>query len=174
MNNQFVQDLAEAVAPQNFRRVSSFFTTGVTVTTVLATDGIPHGITLNSFTSVSLTPPLILVCIDHRSQVIPYFRIGRHFGVNVLREGQEELSRRFSRGGPDRFECVNWYAGRTGVPLLSGVLATLECVLVETSRAGDHAILLGQVVDANCADGNPLAYFKSSYRCLLNNQAACA
>jgi len=165
---------SDVLDPQMFRRTCSIFATGVTVTTVLDSDGRPHGITLNSFTSVSLFPPLILVCIDKRSQVMQHFRIGTTFGVNVLREGQEELSRRFSRHGPDRFQDIPWRPGNTGIPLLESVLATIECLLAELNEAGDHWIVIGEVLHADCSDGNPLAFFRSSYRNLATECAAAA
>lgn len=157
-----------ALDRQQFRQACGRFTTGVTVTSVLGADGTPHGITVNSFTSVSLTPPMVLVCVDHRSQVIEHFQHGRHFGVNVLCEHQQDLSHRFSRNGPDRFRDVHWYSGATGVPLLPGVLAIFECRLVDTRSAGDHLILLGEVLHVACTDGRPLAYFASSYRSVMH------
>jgi flavin reductase (DIM6/NTAB) family NADH-FMN oxidoreductase RutF len=112
---------------QKFRHACGRFTTGITVTTVLGVDLMPHGITMNSFTSVSADPPMVLVCVDHRSRVLEHFRNSMHFGVNVLSEHQRDLSHRFSRNMPDRFESVGWYPGKTGVPLLHEVLATFEC-----------------------------------------------
>jgi flavin reductase (DIM6/NTAB) family NADH-FMN oxidoreductase RutF len=135
---------------------------------VLSLDGTPHGITVNSFTSVSLAPPLVLVCVDHRSQVIEHFREGEHFGINVLCEHQQELSQRFARSGPDRFRDVQWYSGKTGVPLLPDVLATFECRLVDSRPAGDHLILIGEVLHVAFVEGKPLAYFGSSYRSLMH------
>ena len=152
---------------QQFRQACGRFATGVTVTTVLGGDGAPYGITVSSFTSVSLTPPLVLVCVDHRSHLIQHFQEGRPFGINVLCEHQHELSNRFSRNGPDRFEGVRWHPGSTGVPLLPGVLATFECRLVDSKSAGDHLILIGEVVHIAYNDGHPLTYFRSSYRSVM-------
>lgn len=119
---------------------------------------------MNSFTSVSADPPIILVCVDHRSRVLEHFQNSFHFGVNVLSEHQQELSHCFSRNTSDRFENVAWYAGATGVPLLPGAIATFECRLAENKSVGDHLILIGEVLNASYIDGHPLAYFASSYR----------
>lgn len=158
--------------PQQFRRACGRFTTGITVTTVLDSKGAPHGITVNSFTSVSLTPPMIVVCLDHRSKLVEHFDHGRHFGVNVLCENQQDLSHRFSRNSADRFTGIKWYSGKTGVPLLPGALATFECTLADLKSVGDHFMLIGQVLHAAHSDGHPLAYYGSSYRSLKNPETA--
>ena len=155
---------AEVVDKQLFRRVCGRFTSGITITTVLDETGRVHGLTANSFTSVSLTPPIILVCVDKRSKVLEHFRERPFFGVNILAEHQKPLSDRFAGSGYDRFEGVEWYAGRTGVPLLPGNLATLECARMDVVEAGDHEIFLGRVIHAQCDDGDPLVYFASQYR----------
>ena len=149
---------------QLFRRVCGRFASGITITTVLDATGAVHGLTANSFTSVSLAPPLVLVCVDHRTKVLEHFRHNSHFGINILSEHQRPLSDRFAGSGYDRFEGVEWYPGQTGVPLLPGVLAALECSRVKMVPAGDHDILIGQVVHAQCHDGEPLIYFGSQYR----------
>jgi flavin reductase ActVB len=149
---------------QLFRRVCSRFASGVTITTVLDADGAAHGLTANSFTSVSLAPPLVLVCVDHRTKILEHFRHNSHFGINILSEHQRPLSDRFAGSGYDRFEGVEWYRGQTGVPLLPGVLAALECSRVKLVAAGDHDVLIGQVVHAQYHDGEPLIYFGSQYR----------
>jgi flavin reductase (DIM6/NTAB) family NADH-FMN oxidoreductase RutF len=130
----------------------------------MGSDGAPHGITMNSFTSVSADPPMVLVCVDHRSRVLEHFQNSFHFGVNVLSEHQQEMSQRFARSTSDRFQNVGWYAGKTGVPLLPEVLATFECRLADNRSVGDHLVLIGEVLFASYSDGYPLAYFGSSYR----------
>lgn len=152
------------VEKQLFRQVCSRFASGITVITVMDETGLVHGMTANSFTSVSLSPPLVLVCIDHRAKVLEHFRHNSHFGINVLGEHQRVLSDRFAGSGYNRFEGVDWYSGRTGVPLLAGVLAALECARVKLISAGDHDILIGRVVHAQCHEGEPLIYFSSQYR----------
>lgn len=152
------------VTPALFRGVCSRFATGVTVATVLGPEGEPHGLTANSFTSVSLTPPLVLICIDHATSILPLFRAAPHFGINILNEDQKDLSARFARKGQNRFHGVEWRAGRCGVPELGGVLGFLECARHSTVEAGDHAILIGEVLHAEVGHGKPLLYFDSGYR----------
>ncbi len=148
---------------KDFRRVCGKFPTGVTVTTLVGTDGKPYGITLSSFTSLSLAPPLVLVCIDHRAAIFAHFGIGKHFGINILSEGQRDLSVQFSRNWSDRFLGVRWRPGITGVPLLEDVPGTLECIATEILRVGDHSIVIGQALHLRITEEPPLAYFESSY-----------
>jgi flavin reductase (DIM6/NTAB) family NADH-FMN oxidoreductase RutF len=154
------------VTPALFRGVCSKFATGVTIVTVLGPEGEPHGLTANSFTSVSLTPPLVLICIDHSASILPLFRSALHFGINILNEDQKDMSTRFARKGQNRFHGIEWRAGRCGVPELGGVLAFMECTLLNSVDAGDHAILIGEVTHAEVGHGNPLLYFDSGYRTL--------
>lgn len=154
------------IETRQFRRICGKFASGITVATILDADGVCHGMTANSFTSVSLTPPLVLICVDHRARMREHFRIGGYFGINILSASQKELSDRFAGSGYDRFEGVNWYAGQTGVPLLPEVLATLECSRVNVVTAGDHDIVIGEVVHADCQEGEPLVFYGGQYRCL--------
>jgi flavin reductase (DIM6/NTAB) family NADH-FMN oxidoreductase RutF len=148
---------------KDFRRVCGKFPTGVTVTTMVGADGKPYGITLSSFTSLSLTPPLVLVCIDHRAAIFAHCGVGKHFGINILSEGQRDLSVQFSRNWNDRFLGVRWRPGITGVPLLEDVPGTLECVTTDIIRVGDHWIIIGQALHVRISEKPPLAYFESSY-----------
>ncbi len=149
---------------QQFCRVCAKFATGVTVATVIDGDGEPHGITVNSFTSVSLVPPLVLFCVDHRTRLLGFFRAAKHFGINILAEQQQAISQRFARSDRDRLQGVEWHAGRTGVPLLAGVLASLECELTKHIPAGDHDILIGEVIELHAREGKPLIFFGSEYK----------
>jgi|SRR5579864_185337 len=148
---------------KQFRSACSKFPTGVTVTTVLGADKEPYGITLNSFTSVSLDPPLVLVCIDHRSQILSHFFMGQHFGVNILSEHQRELSVRFAGHWKERFSNVSWFPGVTGVPLLFHAAGFLECQITKLEPAGDHLVVMGSVVNVVSTELAPLAYFNSCY-----------
>ena len=147
-----------------FFRVCGRFATGVTIATVLDPEGGPHGITVNSFTSVSYVPPLILICIGHKASVLAHFRTASHFGINVLRREQQALSELFARKTHDRFLGVPWYAGTTGAPLLYHVLATFECAVHKNIPAGDHDIVIGRVLHTRAHGGDPLVYFASAYR----------
>jgi len=154
------------IASQEFRRVCGRFATGVTVVTVLDPRGRPHGLTVNSFASVSLAPPLVLFCVGRSVSVIDAFRAAEFFGINVLAAGQRELSERFARKGLDRFAGVPWHRGKTGAPLLEGALATLECAVSQRTPSGDHEILVGHVLHTRVADGSPLVFYASGYRTL--------
>jgi flavin reductase (DIM6/NTAB) family NADH-FMN oxidoreductase RutF len=152
------------VTSEKFRRACGRFATGVTIASVLDARGGPHGLTVSSFTSVSLEPPLILICLGHAVSVIEHFRSAKYFGINVLAESQQLLSERFARKGHDRFDGLAWHSGETGVPLLTGVLAAIECSVHQRIRSGDHDIFVGEMLSAHVEKGEPLIYFASHYR----------
>ncbi|MDP9055634.1 MAG: flavin reductase family protein [Acidobacteriota bacterium] len=147
-----------------YRRTCAQFTTGITVVTTLDGSGHPHGMTVNSFSSVSLEPPLVLVSIDLRNAILGHFISSSWFAINILAEHQEDLSRRFSSASENRFRELVWHEGEWGTPLLDGVLAHLECSVVRTFEAGDHTVLIGEVKSATYREGKPLVYFDSAYR----------
>jgi len=155
---------AGGVSAALFRRVCGTFATGVGVATVTGRDGKPHGLTVNSFTSVSLHPPLVLICIGHKAATHGPFSAAAHFAVNFLDESQRELSDRFASSHPARFESVRWKAGATGAPVLEDALAVLECETWRRMDAGDHTIFLGLVREARAREGRPLVYFGGKYR----------
>ncbi len=152
------------VTSDEFRHACGRFATGVTIASVMDPQGTPHGLTVSSFTSVSLEPPLILICLGHEVTSIELFRSCPHFGISVLRQDQQELSERFARKGYDRFDGLEWEPGATGVPLLKRMLATMECRVEQRITCGDHDILVGGMVHANVAEGEPLVYYASRYR----------
>jgi len=156
--------LSSATLSDSFRQACALFASGVAIATVRATDGTPHGLTVSSFTSVSMDPPLLLVCIDHTCAFLPHFRAATSFAVNVLNQNQHDMSVIFSEKLEGRFDGIAWLTGESGAPLLRDCLATIECHLTSITEAGDHAILLGQVVRAESHDGNPLLYFNRDYR----------
>ena len=166
MSSNRVTVSTKGVGPQAFLRACAQFTTGVAIATVLDPSGSPHGMTVNSFTSVSLEPPLVLICIDHKARVNAHFRTCESFAINILRESQRELSERFARPGEDRFESVEWYPGETRAPLVADALAHLECAVHERLDSGDHTVVIGEVVRAVRHEGRPLIYFSSGYRSL--------
>jgi flavin reductase (DIM6/NTAB) family NADH-FMN oxidoreductase RutF len=155
---------AAPLTSDEFKQACGRFSTGITIATVNDAQGTPHGLTVNSFTSVSLVPPLISICLGHAVSLIEIFRGASYFGINVLAEDQKPLSERFARKGHDRFERVEWQPGPNGVPLLAGVLAAMECRVVQRIPAGDHDIFLAEMVTVRVAEGNPLLYFASRYR----------
>ncbi len=152
------------VTSEEFRRACGRFATGVTIASVIDSTGAPHGLTVSSFTSVSLEPPLILICLGHEVTVIDHFRAARFFGVNVLGEEQQHLSERFARKGADRFNGIPWDRGETGAPLIPGALAAIECETRQRITSGDHDIFVGEMTRARIGEGQPLVYFASRYR----------
>jgi len=154
---------ARGIDPDSFRRVCAQFATGVAVATVRGADAAPHGLTVNSFTSVSLEPPLILICIGDLCQILPYFRTSAFFAVNFLNAAQQSLAIAFAERTDNRFEGIPWLEAENGSPLLPDSLGWMECRLAETIEAGDHSILLGKVVGAEARSGTALAYFNGCY-----------
>ena len=141
------------------------FATGVTVVTCLGADGEPAGLTVNSFTSVSLTPPLLLVCLAKRAASAAALIEASHFAVNVLQTGQQPASIRFSTRDEDRFGATPWECGEAGAPILADSLGVFECERHAVHDGGDHHILIGQVVKASFDAGlDPLLYFRGKYR----------
>jgi flavin reductase (DIM6/NTAB) family NADH-FMN oxidoreductase RutF len=163
-----------ALTPAEFRTALRCFATGVTVVTTRDREGHPSGLTASAFTSVSLDPPLVLICVDHAATAHPDFRERGWFAVNILPREQEELSRRFAMSGGDKFRGVACHEGRTGLPLLDGALASLECRIVEVHEAGDHTIFIAEVETASVAEGRPLVYFHGGYHSLTADGEAPA
>ncbi len=158
--------MSRAASPEAFREACAKFATGVAVATVRASDSTPHGLTVSSFTAVSIAPPLILVCIDYACDTLRHFRASTHLGVNVLAQSQRELSVIFAEKPERRFDGVEWYSSASGVPLLRNCLTNLECRISSIVEAGDHAIFLAEVVEVESRDGKPLLYFNRNYRSL--------
>ena len=150
--------------PDRFRRACALWATGISVITFNDAAGVPHGMTVNSFTSVSLDPPLILVCIDHRATILPHLTAAQPFAVNVLAEEQAEISSRFAGKVEDRFENLDWNAGQFGSPILAGSLSVFQCSVVQSIAAGDHQIVIAQVQSVDFNEGRPLLYFASGYQ----------
>jgi len=152
------------VDPADFRRALGQFAAGVTVVTTRDGQGRSLGLTVTAFASVSLEPPLVLICVDHRSEAHIGFRNPGLFGVSILAEGQEDLSRRFAAGGPAKFKGLELAKGTTGVPLIPGAIAHLECRVAATHDAGDHTIYVGEVLAVEVRPGRPLLYHDRDYR----------
>lgn len=150
------------VTSDTFRRACAKFATGITVVTALQ-DGKPVGFTANSFTSVSLDPPLVLICIGYGNNLAETFRTVEHFAVNILDAEQRDLSIRFASRGADRFASTAWTSGVAGVPLLDGALATMACTTDQVVEAGDHYIVFGKVLELDYREGKPLIYFDSQF-----------
>ncbi len=157
--------LPPAIDSRVFRNALGSFATGITVITTLGADGVPLGITVNSFSSLSLDPPLVLFCVARSSQSLATFTSAPAFAVNVLADDQQELSVRFSRRDlQDRWSGLAVDTWDTGVPILKGCLATLECDRHALLDGGDHVIVVGRVRRLESrADGRPLLYFRGAY-----------
>jgi len=154
------------LSPDEFRRACARFATGVCILTTCTHDGAPHGLTVNSFSSLSLDPPLVMVAIAFSSNQIAAFERADFFGVNILAQDQRRLSAHFAHRQEGRFDTVAWRQGITGVPLFEGTLGALECRAVKRFDAGDHRVLIGEAAAAAIHGGSPLIYFKSAYASL--------
>lgn len=150
---------------RRFRDVLGCFATGVAIVTTRRQDGAPEGLTVNSFTSVSLDPPLVLFSLDRRSRCAGPFREATHVAIHILAHGQTALSRAFAaRGGVD-WTAMAWRSGIGGCPLLAGELATLQCAAHARHDGGDHEIHVVRVLSLQHAgEGDPLLYFRGRYR----------
>lgn len=159
------------IGPDEFRRVLGHFATGVTIVTTCDADARPSGLTVSAFSSLSLDPPLILVCIDHKSQTYPALRESGRFAINVLAHGQEALSRRFASTQAGKFDGLTYHISDLKLPLLGAALAHIECVTVSTYIEGDHTIFVGRVERTSINDGEPLLYFRGRYNRLTGGSA---
>jgi len=151
---------------EDFRDALRHFPAGVTLVTVKAGDQI-HGMTVSAFVSVSPTPPLISVIIDHKGRAHELFEQSNAvFAVNILREGQEELSNHFAWSKEDRFAMGDWTTATTGAPVLEDALAWLDCTVYSRHTAGTHTIYIGEVQESSviAPDNRPLVYWNRSYR----------
>jgi flavin reductase (DIM6/NTAB) family NADH-FMN oxidoreductase RutF len=146
------------------RRVMGHFATGVTIVTTHDGRGRCYGLTANAVCSVSLDPPLVLVCVDRNAESHPAFELSQSFVVNILGEQHEELSRRFAVSGGEKFVGLPCRSGGTGAPIIDGALGHVECRVVATYEAGDHTIYIGEVEGAAAGEGRPLLFFRGRYR----------
>lgn len=157
------RDVPEPDTLRRLRDAFGRFATGVTVVTTRQPDGTPRGFTANSFTSVSLDPPLLLICIAKTAFSCDTFCAAEHFCVNILADTQKEISGLFASQSTDKFDIAPWHPDAQGMPVLDGVLASFGCARHRLVDAGDHLILIGRVLTFETADGNPLGYYKGAY-----------
>lgn len=150
------------------RHVLGHFATGVTVITAVTEDG-PVGMVANSFTSVSLDPPLVLFCAAHTSDTWPDIQSVGRFCVNVLGQHQQKLASRFAQKGHDRYAGVDHEIGAHGTPRLAGAIARIDCEIVDEHAAGDHVIVVGRVLELDVADSeqaelhSPLIFYRGDF-----------
>jgi len=157
-----------AVSAEQFREGLRHWASGVTIVTSSCGERI-HGMTVSAFSSVSLDPPLVLVCADKATITHGLIAESGVFAVNVLARGQEALSNRFASKKDEhrRFEGIEWSRGATGAPILPGVLVALDCRVVAAHDAGDHVIYVGSVESISARQAEPLVYHVGAYRALV-------
>lgn len=151
------------IDPDEYRAVLGRFASGITIVTARDDHGRDHGMTVSAFCSVSLVPPLVLACIDRATDMFGILPTSTHFGVSILEETQEALSRRFAELPSGRFDGIGYTRAESGVILLDDALAHLECRRVERHDAGDHAIYIGEVEWASCRQDRPLLHYRGGY-----------
>jgi 3-hydroxy-9,10-secoandrosta-1,3,5(10)-triene-9,17-dione monooxygenase reductase component len=148
---------------KQFRSVLGHFATGVTIITAMDGEE-PVGMAANSFTSLSLDPPLILFCVAHTSSTWPRIEAAGTFAVNILGEDHEELSQLFAKKGADRFSATPWHVGVSGAPVLEDAIAYLDCRFEAEDPGGDHKIVVGRVLDLDMREGaRPLLFYRGGY-----------
>lgn len=174
--NRVIRDLLsqplQPVDARNLRNAFGSFMTGVTVVTTIDANGDPRGFTANSFTSVSLDPPLLLICIGKTASSCAVFSKTPGFAVNILAEDQKSVSGVFASKRPDKFSEVAWHKSSNGIPVLDGALSWFDCARREVIDAGDHIILLGAIRSFDTREANPLGYARGGYVTLGLEQAA--
>lgn len=160
------------IHPQTFRRVAGTFASGVTAITTMV-EGRPHGCAANAVSSLSLDPPLMLICLAHTSKTHSQLREAGTFAINILDDSSESraLCRSFALRSEDRFIDVDYRVGTNGVPVLDLAMSWMECKLVDAYDAGDHTIFIGRVLAAEDSDRKPLVYFRGKFGSLLADKA---
>jgi len=154
------------IEADEFRKASGLWATGVSIVTSMDHEGKPFGLTMNAVTSLSLDPPMFLVCVDKSSDTLKAIQETGVFCVNVLAQGQERLSDRFAKKGDDKFSGIQYRSGTTGAPVLTGALLIIECTVDTTFPGGDHEIFCGKVTRVETAQSEmaePLLYFGGRY-----------
>lgn len=158
--------VAAAISPTELRGFAGHFATGVAVVTTLHPGGEPCGVTINAVTSLSLDPPLFLICLDHTSKTLDALQRSGHFGLHFLSREQTEISRVFASKQDRKFENIGHRPGRRGSPLIEGVVAAAECRVRELCPGGDHTIIIGEVEQVHVHGGEPLLYHRGAYAAL--------
>ena len=155
-----------AIDGRELRNAMGLFATGVTIITTKDASGKPFGLTANAFSSLSLDPPMLLICVDKGVDCYACFDESKVFAVNFLSLTQEELSTRFATKGIEKFEGLSYRVGELGVALLDGALAHFECTVAHAHEGGDHTIYVGEVQRLVTMEGDPLLFYQGKYRFL--------
>lgn len=149
--------------PDAFRAVMGRFASGVTIVTAVDDEGTDHGMTVSAFASLSLEPPLVVICIDHVASMHDLLLTAPYFAVNVLSATQEPLARRFAETGAQRFTGIGYSRGERDLPVLNDALAHVECRRVAHYDGGDHTIIVGETENAVVREGRPLLYYRGGF-----------
>ena len=167
MSGKQFSEFREGSDARTLRDAMGCFATGITIVTAMTGDGNPIGLTANSFTSVSIDPPLLLVCIGNAANSAATLRSAPRFAVNVLKTDQQATSNRFAGKGEDRFAQTEWEVGEFATPVICGSLGSFECAAHSVHDGGDHFIMVGRVLKAIFEpQSEPLLYFRGKYRYL--------
>lgn len=161
-----------SITASDLRTFAGQFATGVAVVTTRSPEGDFSGITINAVTSLSLTPPLFLICLDHKSNTLGALLASGRFALHFLAKGQERISGVFASKSGDKFAQVDYSIGENGSPIIEGTLAAAECSLAEICPGGDHTIIIGQVEKVHVHGGEPLLYHRGAYATSLSSSAA--
>ncbi len=157
-------EVSQPLDPMVWRNTMGSFASGVVIVTTTDEEDRPVGTTVSAFSSVSLDPPLLLVCLDHKSRTRAAVRRSGHFCINILSAGQGDLARLFAGpGATDRFAEVEITPGTLGAPMIAGALASIDCRLHSLHAAGDHDILIGRGLNIEAAPGDPLIYCQGRF-----------
>jgi flavin reductase (DIM6/NTAB) family NADH-FMN oxidoreductase RutF len=159
--------MPSVITPDQFRDALGRFASGVAIVTTRDAGGTDHGMTVSAFSSLSIDPPLILFCIDHAAAMSPHIAAASHVGVSLLAEGQEALPRRFALKDADRFAGVPVVRAASGVALVPAALVHMDCRVTARHEAGDHTIVVAEVMAVATAPGEPLVYYRGAYGRLL-------
>lgn len=154
------------LTPEQFRKACGYWATGVSIVTTSDVDLTPYGLTMNAVTSLSLTPPLFIVCVDNKSDTLEPMKRSGVFCINVLRVGQQDLSNHFAKKNPNKFEGIRFDRGTTGTPLLHGRLMGIECAVSAIHPGGDHHIFVGEVRAVSLPESDTveaLLYYRGRY-----------
>lgn len=158
--------MAATISSDDFRKASGLWATGVSIVTTVDQSGKALGLTMNSVTSLSLDPPLYIVNLDKNSDTLPALEGSGAFCINVLADGQQDLSNRFAKKGDNKFDGVDYESGIENVPRLSGALMTIDCRVKSLFDGGDHKIVVGEVEQISHLDpeiSKPLLYYRGRY-----------
>ena len=159
------------IDPRDFRNALGTYGTGVTVVTAMTADGKPYGVTCNSFTSVSLNPPLVLWSLGMFSQGLPVFQNASHFAVNVLDASQQALALQFAKSSGEKFNGVEWKPGLGNAPIIAGTVAQFQCRAVNRYYGGDHIIFLGAVEAYSYNGQEPLLFARGGFGKFVGDDA---